>query len=67
MVKKLNGWLYILNIVWCLIAIIILIIKKDLSSETFWSILIIGNIWIAAWNVKNDLEEELWKNIETYK
>lgn len=65
MIKKLgNSFIYMINILLYLSMCIALMIKKDFQSDFFWNVLIIGNIWIAAWNVKNNLEEELWKNID---
>ena len=64
MIKKLgNSFIYMINILLYLSMCITLMIKKDFQSVLL-ECLIIGNIWIAAWSVKNDLEEELWKNID---
>lgn len=64
MVKKLgNSFIIMINILLYLSMCIALMIKKDFQSVLL-ECLIIGNIWIAAWCVKNDLEEELWKNID---
>lgn len=53
MIKKLgNSFIYMINILLYLSMFIALMIKKDFQSDFFWNVLIIGNIWIAAWNVK---------------
>jgi len=59
MFKKFKAiWIYVLNILFYLAVCIVLIFKKDFQSDLFWHALIIGNIWIAAINVRADLERK---------